>query len=103
MPKSPSEDGNDAVHSFKVNPGSLGSSDGASGVAIRLGGLRKNSQSESALDVVFHLAQQAELESALEENLSTDSSIPSVDDETRKIKKKRFHFPNFVKRNKIKS
>lgn len=99
--KSQSEDGTDVSLSFKVTQGSLRNNDGTSRVT---GGLKKNSQSESALDVVFHLAQQAEMESAPEENLSTDSSIPCNDDEARKVKKKqRFHFPNFVKRNKNKS
>ncbi|XP_032777819.2 stromal interaction molecule homolog isoform X3 [Daphnia magna] len=63
----------------------------------------KNSHSESALDVTFQLAQQAEAESGQEENVSTDSSIPSNDDENRKLKKKRFQFPSFVKRNKNKT
>lgn len=66
--------------------------------------LRKNSQSESALDVVSQLAQQTEMESGQEENVSTDSSIPSNDDEARKLRKKqRFQFPSFVKRNKNKT
>ncbi|XP_057369662.1 stromal interaction molecule homolog isoform X3 [Daphnia carinata] len=63
----------------------------------------KNSHSESALDVTFQLAQQAEAESGQEENVSTDSSIPSNDDENRKRKKQRFQFPSFVKRNKNKT
>ena len=64
--------------------------------------LRKNSQSESALDQVFQQAQQAETESAHEENVSTDSSLPSNDDD-RKLKKKRFQFPSLVKRIKNKT
>lgn len=70
----------------------------------RLSFLRKNSQSESSLDMVFQLAEQAEAESGPEESVSTDSSIPSNDDENRKLKKKqRFQFPSFVKRNKNKT
>lgn len=68
--------------------------------------LRKTSHSESALDVTYQnaMAQQAEAESGQEENVSTDSSLPSNDEESRKLKKKqRFQFPSFVKRNKNKT
>jgi hypothetical protein len=50
------------------------------------------------------MAQQVEAESGQEENVSTDSSLPSNDEESRKLKKKqRFQFPSFVKRNKNKT
>lgn len=68
--------------------------------------LRKTSHSESALDVTYQnaMAQQVEAESGQDENVSTDSSLPSNDDESRKLKKKqRFQFPSFVKRNKNKT
>ncbi len=68
--------------------------------------LRKTSHSESALDVTYQnaMAQQVEAESGQEENVSTDSSLPSNDEESRKLKKKqRFQFPSFVKRNKNKT
>lgn len=67
----------------------------------------QNSQSDSALDEVFQQAQQQQETSGIsgnepEENLSTDSSIPAMDEETGKVKKKqRFHFPSFGKRIKI--
>ncbi|XP_046635883.1 stromal interaction molecule homolog isoform X8 [Daphnia pulicaria] len=66
----------------------------------------KTSHSESALDVTYQnaMAQQVEAESGQEENVSTDSSLPSNDEESRKLKKKqRFQFPSFVKRNKNKT
>ena len=62
------------------------------------------SQSESALDVCpsFQLGMKCDNESGQEEGaLSTDSSIPSVDGDPltiKRTKKKRFNFPNFVRR-----
>lgn len=77
---------------------------------IRL--LKKSSQSDSALDVVFQqataeeseLKQQQQIVEA-EETMSTDSSIPGADEEGRKLKKKpRFlQFSSLIKRNRNKT
>lgn len=73
--------------------------------------LKKSSQSDSALDVVFQQStadeseekQQQQMVEA-EETMSTDSSIPGVDEEGRKIKKKpRFQFSSLIKRNRNKT
>lgn len=102
--KTPSLEKNDALPSLKVDTlKSLGISIPQT-VTEHRPVLRKNSQSESALDAVFQQAQQAETESGQEENVSTDSSLPSNDKETRQPRKKqRFQFPSFVKRNKNKT
>jgi len=79
---------------------------------IRL--LKKSSQSDSALDVVFQQATAEESETLkqqqqqiveAEETMSTDSSIPGADEEGRKLKKKpRFlQFSSLIKRNRNKT
>lgn len=75
---------------------------------IRL--LKKSSQSDSALDVVFQqaTAEESELKQQqiveAEETMSTDSSIPGADEEGRKLKKKpRFQFSSLIKRNRNKT
>lgn len=69
--------------------------------------LRKISHSESALDDSFQLAlqnEEGEMDLQDQDQVSTDSSIPSMDERSeRKTKKKRFHFPSFVKRSKNKT